>query len=87
LTLAKAILLLKFMFSMKVKGKLIFNFDGGGNVSQQFTIEGGSELLENREDNSSINNGYSIKRSRDFTAVDKTHTAAGRVPVFLFSLK
>lgn len=49
MTLAKAILLLKFMFSLKVKGKLIFNFDGGGNVSQQFTIEGGSELLEKIE--------------------------------------
>lgn len=49
MTLAKAILLLKFMFSLKVKGKLVFNFDGGGNVSQQFTIEGGSELLEKIE--------------------------------------
>jgi hypothetical protein len=49
MTLAKAILLLKFMFSLKCKGKLIFNFDGGGNISQQFQIEGGSELLEKIE--------------------------------------
>jgi len=49
MTLAKAIILLKFFFGLKVKGKLIFNFDGGGNISQQFQIEGGSELLEKIE--------------------------------------
>jgi len=47
--LQKAILLLKFMFGLKVKGKLIFNFDGGGGITQQFQIEGGSELLEKIE--------------------------------------
>lgn len=47
--LQKAIYLLKLMLNLKVKGKIVFNFDGGGKILPQFNLEGGSDLIEKLE--------------------------------------